>query len=314
VRWFASAFIVLSLAAVAQQSPPPSPTPTVTSQAEQGQARGEKGVTKPDNQPAKNPTPAIKQPNPEIAVRYDQHFGQENKDRPSIDGPSRAIAFFTFGLLVLAGFQWYAMHRQAKVMEKQAVLMRGQLKEMKTTSTDTHILAEQAEKTATAAKKSADVAGDQLSAFANAARARLAVMDISHLPIDFLYTPNVVNVRIINRGHTAAIDVRMSGQPAITPKGQPINWDTLESAGTNALDDFESVAIIGAGLPGTLLVELYAMSNEEVVAMRCGEAELYIRGTAIYSDVFQSQRHAFEFTALYHSSHERWVVARETET
>ena len=134
------------------QSQGPSPTPAKGSQTQQEQASGEKGVTKPDNQPAKNPPPAIQQPNPEIAVRYDQHFGDKGKDAAAWrDWPAWAVAIFTLGLLITAIFQWLAMHGQRK-------LMAAQLEEMKTTSADTHALAIAVGDAAKAATKSADSA------------------------------------------------------------------------------------------------------------------------------------------------------------
>jgi hypothetical protein len=89
VRWFASAFIVLSLA-MAAQSPRPSPTPTEAAQKQQDESTPKQSETKPNNQPTKKQLSAINQPTPEVAVRNDRSsVSKARANRRPIGGPWR---------------------------------------------------------------------------------------------------------------------------------------------------------------------------------------------------------------------------------
>src|SRR5437763_322773 len=130
--------VLLAALLFAAPSKGPTPTPAKVSQAKQEQARGAQDQTTTDNKVAKDSPSAVKQPNPEIAVRYEQYFSDQNKNAaPSSNSSAWVVAACTIGLLILAFCQWRAMDRQAKLMHVQSRLMVKQLAEMKSGGEDT---------------------------------------------------------------------------------------------------------------------------------------------------------------------------------
>lgn len=164
-----------------------------------------------------------------------------------------------------------------------------------------------------ATERAVKTAEDQLAAILGFARARLAVEDLTHLPIVELGHRNIITAKVINRGHTPAVGFRYEGLAATTNKGQPIEWETLVSEPMAEFGDFQSVAIVGAGLSGIVPIEIWACTDDEIAAIRDGSLELHLRGIVEYADVFQPKIHTFEFTAFYSPTFEKWVVGSQTE-
>jgi hypothetical protein len=174
VRWFASAFIVLSLAAVAQQSPPPSPTPAKAGQENQNQAAPKSSKTESDKHASADHASATAQPVPVVTTGNQPEPRKPPEKHPATDWGFIWSVINTGLLTFFSGALAWLAHRQHQAMKMQAIYMRGALKEtkkaadaasgqvklmgeqlaeMKTTSTDTHDLAVAAKDAAAAAKQ-----------------------------------------------------------------------------------------------------------------------------------------------------------------
>src|ERR1700682_1638823 len=110
--------ILLFASAAFAQSQPPIQTPTKSTQTKQNKAASEKAVGRSDGQPAEHsPSRADEANTPPTGGKRETTNTQNSKAAPlDYKGPGVndwLIVAFTFFLVVLTGFQFWAMHRQA---------------------------------------------------------------------------------------------------------------------------------------------------------------------------------------------------------
>jgi hypothetical protein len=140
------AFVIFSALLSFGQSQPPSPTPSELGQKKQSNTTEKQAIRRADDKPANPTSTPFNQPESEPqSGQQAQGAKHAEKTAPGseIDWASLVVAIFTAVLAILAGCQFWAMHRQAEYMRDALEITR---------------------KTADAAKLSADIAKRGLEA------------------------------------------------------------------------------------------------------------------------------------------------------
>jgi len=319
------AVAILALVVTATSSQPPTPTPTKEAQVQQNLPSKVRTEPHKNQQTTGNASPALPQPSALVRTGNQPDRGNVKKDHPATSGweivgtiagvfNTILLTLFSGALAVLAYRQWLAIDRQAKLMHRQAVVMRRQLASMQTTGDDTNRLASAAQsqielltKHVEAAKLAADSAHNSVLvalAQSNIAkldqRAWVGVVSLMHTPLTS-NRPFEVGVNIMNSGKTPAKG-RTKMRARMLPEFVP-----PELAGAQWLPGgMQSHAIFFPNALGHTRnyvrsgVEMTTMTNGDVATLLTGFNKVFVDGRIDYVDVF-GQPHWTEFRYVWNA-------------
>jgi hypothetical protein len=269
--------ILLFVPLIATQSQPPSPTPRKTAQDNQRKTGAKETETSSNHNDADKISTAIDQLTSEVASWKKQPASTPQKDDAPADWwlkwSTIISAVATFGIFVLAFFQWRAMRGHKEALDAMAEHMRDGLVETR--------------KAADAAKKSAEVSEMALRLTQRADILVEACSIVDNTRAGFQIAPNNhVSVAFKNFGRTRAENVVYKIRLIIpgVPESDQINGPSPLGPG-----DSQTMSFIPFG----------AFLNQSTMNdIGTGAIIMRIKGTVSYADIF-GDTHVVEVLARY---------------
>jgi len=257
--------ILLFVPLIATQSQPPSPTPRKTAQDNQRKTDSKETETSSNHNDADKISTAIDQLTSEVASWKKQAASTPQKDDAPADWwlkwSTIISAVATFGIFVLAFFQWRAMRGHKEALDAMAEYMRVGLAETR--------------KAADAAKKSAEVSemALKLTQRADILVDACSVIDNTHA--GFKIAPNNhVAISFKNFGPTRAENV--------------VYRVTLIIPGVPQSDQIIGPSPLGPGDTQTMSFSEFGafLTPQTIKDIGDGRIILRVSGTVSYSDIF----------------------------
>jgi hypothetical protein len=270
---------VFALSLSSQQSQPPSQSPTRSAQTQQDKAATKEAVQHSKKQPTEQSTPNGNKTNRPATTNNEQHGDIQSNDPSSPNhnflGAKLSdwlIVIFTFFLTVLAGLQFWAMHRQAKYMRDAL----------------------------TETRKAADAARDSADALMNGERAWILVDGIRDFPSFQSNQRELVDIIPVctNYGKTVGTITRFWYTWSVLPLLDTLP-DRPDYADRHGITSDQSTRVtLPPHTPFEPLSRLSATNNNFEHIYK-NEFRLWIYGFIEYLDAFDRPPHVTRFCLLY---------------